>query len=197
MAAPVEAVPGAQVLLGRELRGAVGRERPALVVLARRAVALAVDRAAGGAEDELRTVRAGGLEDVQRSEHVHLGVEDGLRDRGSDVRLRRQVDDELGPDLVEQAVEGLADVVLVHRRGGDVLAAPGGEVVDDVDLVAALDQRIDDVRPDESRSPGDDGPHRRILEGRCSSPSREWTAPARRRRWSGCGRPSRRRAARS
>src|SRR5207248_7610086 len=40
--APVEAVVGGDVLLGRELRDAVGRERPARAILRRRALTLAV-----------------------------------------------------------------------------------------------------------------------------------------------------------
>ena len=149
---PVQAVPGREVLLGRELRGAVGRERPPLVVLPRGALALAVDRAAGGAEDQLRAVRARRLEHVHRPEHVHLRVEERLLDGGADVGLRGEVDDELGPELVEERAERLADVVLVHGRGRvQVLAPPGGEVVDDVHLVAARDERVDDVRADEAR----------------------------------------------
>ena len=64
------------------------------------------------------------------------------------------MDDELGPDLVEERAERLADVVLVDGRGGvQVLASSGCEVVDDVNLVAARDERIDDMRADEARSP--------------------------------------------
>ena len=61
-------------------------------------------------------------------------------------------------------VERLADVVLVQRRRRvQVLAAAGREVVDDVHLVPARDERVDDVRADEARSSGDDRPHGRIL----------------------------------
>ena len=82
-------------------------------------------------------MRARGLEHVQRAEHVHLGVEDRLLDRGADVGLRGEVDDGLRPHLGEQRVERLADVELVQRRGRrQVLAPPGREVVDDVHLVA-------------------------------------------------------------
>ena len=72
-----------------------------------------------------------------------------------------------GRDLVEELAERLPDVALVQRRAvGDVLAPAGREVVDHVHLVAAREQRLDDVRADESRSSGDDRPHRRILWGR-------------------------------
>ena len=48
----------------------------------------------------------------------------------------------------------------------EVLAPAGGEVVDDVHLVAARDERVDYVRADEARSPGDHRPHGRILAAR-------------------------------
>ena len=54
VARPVEPVVRREVLLAGELRDAVGRERPALGLLRRRPVALAVDRAARRAEDDLR-----------------------------------------------------------------------------------------------------------------------------------------------
>ena len=47
--------------------------------------------------------------------------------------------------------------------GVQVLAAAGREVVDHVHLVAAREQRIDDVRADEARSSGDHRPHGHIL----------------------------------
>jgi hypothetical protein len=37
-----------------------------------------------------------------------------------------------------------------------------------VHLVAACQERLDDVRADETRTPGDDRPHRRILGAGCS-----------------------------
>ena len=42
---------------------------------------------------------------------------------------------------------------------GDPLALPLREVVEDVHLVAAREQRVDDVRADEAGPPGDDRPH--------------------------------------
>ena len=43
-----------------------------------------------------------------------------------------------------------------------VLALPIREVVEDVNLVAAREQRLDDVRADEARAPCHDHPHRRL-----------------------------------
>ena len=50
----------------------------------------------------------------------------------------------------------------VGRRGVQIVGSTGVrggmEQVEDHDIIAALDQRIDDVRPDESRSAGDQDP---------------------------------------
>jgi hypothetical protein len=66
-------------------------------------------------------------------------------------------------------VERLADVALLERRRRvDVLALPGDEVVDHDDVVAAPDERVDEVRADEPRSPGHDRPHGPYRRHRCS-----------------------------
>src|SRR5947209_18420125 len=72
VAGPVETVPAGEVLLGGELRDAVGRHGTSRRVLARGPVALAVDRAAGGAEHDLGAVRAGRLENGDRAHHVDV-----------------------------------------------------------------------------------------------------------------------------
>ena len=81
-----------------------------------------------------------------------------------DVRLRGQVEDDVGVD-----VERLADVVLL-QPGALVqeLAAAGREIVDDGDVVAARDERIDEVRADEPGSSGNDGPHAPYPRQPCS-----------------------------
>ena len=57
-------------------------------------------------------------------------------------------------------LERLADVVLDELRlRVDVLAAAGGQVVDDGHVVAARDERVDEMGADEARSTGDDRPH--------------------------------------
>src|SRR3954452_5963279 len=108
------------------------------------------------------------------------------------------MEDCLRPHRVEDRVRptDVGDVQL--GGGGDVLALALREVVEDVDLVPALEQRLDHVRADEARAPGYERPHApRILGSSCSSPSREWTAPASRRRPGYCATRSRPRAARS
>ena len=49
--------------------------------------------------------------------------------------------------------------------GFTVLALAGGEVVDDRHLVAARDERVDEVRADEAGASGDDRPHRGRIVG--------------------------------
>ena len=134
--------------------GESGLER---AVLARRAVALAVDRAAGGGEDDLRARAARRLEHLHGADDVDRGVVLGARDRGHHVGLRGEVEDDVG--LAE--LEAVADVALRRSvgRGVQVLALAGREVVDDDHLVAALDETVDEVRPDEPGATGYDRPH--------------------------------------
>ena len=66
-----------------------------------------------------------------------------------------------------------------------VPALPLREVVENVHLVAAREERLDDVRADEAGAPGDDRPHRASYprrRGRSCSRSKASTAPARGRR---------------
>ena len=123
VARAVDAVPAGEVLLRAELGDSVRGHRPPRRLLGRRCVDVAVDRAAGGREDDLGAAGARRLERVDGADDVHLGVEARLLHRGADVRLRRQVEDRVGLDLV-----GPADVVDDElRRLRDPLAPPGGE----------------------------------------------------------------------
>ena len=62
---------------------------------------------------------------------------------------------------------GIAQVCLHERsRLRHVLRAAAGEVIDDGDLVAPRDERVDDVRADEARSPCHHRPHARLSYGR-------------------------------
>ena len=131
------------------------------VILRRGLVALAVDRAAARGEDEPRPGGASGFEDAHRPDDVDLGVEDGPLDRRADVGLGGEMEDDVGPELSAERFDGgVADVELVELgAGGEVVARAGGEVVDDVHLVAAREQRVDDMRADEARAACDERPH--------------------------------------
>ena len=158
--AAVEAVVRRQVLLAGELGGAVRRERPPLRALLRRTVALAVDRAARRSEDHLRPVAPSCLEHAQRPEHVHVGVVHRIVDGDAYVRLCGEVEAGVRAHLVEDGVGVRADVALVEPRAlAHVLAPPAREVVEDVDVVPARDERVGYVRADESCAAGDYGPH--------------------------------------
>ena len=79
------------------LRDAVGRFRSLRVPFADGDVlGETVDRAAGAREHDLARARGDrALEDVQRAEDVHLGVERGTSDRDADVGLRGEMKDHL------------------------------------------------------------------------------------------------------
>ena len=54
---------------------------------------------------------------------------------------------------------GLVEAGAARQRGAEVLALAGGEVVDDGHLVAAIEERVDEVGADEAGSAGDQGTH--------------------------------------
>ncbi len=156
----VDSVPAGQILLGAELRDPVRRHRRQACSLIGRTVALAVDRAAGGREDDLRAGQAGGLGNANRPDDVHLRVTVGLPDGGLHIGLRGEVED----DLRAVELDAVPDVALDEGRGGvQVRTLAGGEVVDDRHLVSARDEGIDEIRADESRASRHDCPHRRIV----------------------------------
>ena len=131
----------------------------------RRRVAFAVDRAAGRAEHDLRPVPAGGLDDAERPEHVDLRVVDRLCNRGADVRLRGEVEADLGACLVEDKVEVVVPADVAHVQPHPVrheFALAGGEIVEHVHLVAARRERRGDVRADETCTAGDHCPHQAV-----------------------------------
>ena len=103
------------------------------MILRRRAVALAVDRAACGAEHDLRPVPPRGLEDAHRSEHVDVRVVIRALDRHAHVGLCRQVEAHVGPDLLEDAIRIGPNVRLVQSRTrGDIPRLAVGEIVERV-----------------------------------------------------------------
>ena len=109
----------------------------------------------------MRSSPARGLEHVHRADDVDLRVERGLLHRRPDVRLRGEVEDDLGVGL-----EGLPNIVLEERGSPvDVVAAPRREVVEHDDLVAARQQRVHEVRADEPRPTGNERAHPGSLDG--------------------------------
>jgi hypothetical protein len=122
---------------------------------------VAVDRPAGRREHE--APHAGGprgLEHHGGSTDVDGGVEGGVLDRPADVDLRGEVEDDLralGPDDRAHRLH-VGDARLVQPcapvdRGVEVLTPPGGEVV------APLEECVDEVRADEAGPAGHERAH--------------------------------------
>ena len=102
---------------------------------------------------------AGRLEHLHRADDIDRGVVVGTRERGLHVGLRGQVEDDVG----RAEVEPLADVALDERgRRVHVPALAERQVVDHDDLVPALDEAVDEVRPDEPGTTGHDRLHRAV-----------------------------------
>ena len=102
------------------------------------------------------------FEDVGRADDVHLGVEGRLSDRDAHIRLRGEMEARLRLRLRERSSDSgrIADVdlekpgALVH-----VAALPAREVVEHPHVVAALDERVHDMRADEASSACYERPH--------------------------------------
>ena len=157
------------VALGGELRLAVARLGRLGVGLGRGDdAALAVDGAAGGAVHEAaRARRLGGGEHVDRAEDVDAGVVRGVGHRAAHVDLGAEVEHHLGLPVGAEVAHGIAVAhVGLHEAGSlgqralEVLAPAGGEVVDDRDLVALLEDGVHHVRADEAGPACHKRPHR-------------------------------------
>jgi len=130
------------------------------MILVGGAVAFAVDRAAGRAEDDFRPVATCCVQHLDRPDHVDVRVVIGALDGHAYVRLRRQVEAQIGLHIVEDGVRVAPDVAFVHARTvRDVAGLPVREVVEHVDVVAAREQRLRHVRANEARASGHDHPH--------------------------------------
>ena len=106
------------------------------------------------------------LEHRDRAGHVDLHVVGRVGDGAAHVRLSGEVHHHLRSHRLERAaqlvqVAHVDDVQLgaAAQRLGDPWAGAAAKVIDDRYVVAALKQRIDDMRADEARSPGDKDSH--------------------------------------
>src|SRR3989442_3243733 len=120
---------------------------------------LAVDRAPGGDVHEDRRVRlARQLDDVLGPPHDDVAVELLLLHRLHDLCLRRAVHDAADALARERALErGAVGDVGDAELGPpvEVGAIARGKIVDHEDLIAAREERVDDVAPEESGAAGD------------------------------------------
>ena len=138
-----------------------GRERPARVVLARRPLALAVDRAAGRGEDDVRSVRRrpGGPGRVPTT--FTSASKSGRRTEvGTSACAARWKQTSGRTSANTPARAGSRMSTSTSRApAATLLPLPGAEVVDDDDLVAPRQKSVDEVRADESGASCDDRPH--------------------------------------
>src|SRR5207245_7369488 len=90
-------------------------------------------------------------------------VVEGPLDRGHDIADAAEVKHvvRVGEDRIIGAERAHVDLpdreTGVPAVVGEVVESPGGQVVDDPDLKATLEEQIDDVAPDEARPARDDG----------------------------------------
>ncbi len=103
-------------------------------------------------------------EKTDRPDRVDLRVAHGILDRAAHVRLGGEMEADLGVELRERGVDGgrVAHIALDERgRTVQILRLAGGEVVEHEDGIAALHERVDQMRADEARAACDQGPHGR------------------------------------
>ena len=127
-------------------------------------VRLAVERAAGGAEDDLaHAVVDRGLQHVEAADHVDQRVVSGIGHRLRHLRLGGVVVDDDGLERSDRAFHlgEVADVGTVEmRRRIDVVLAARGQIVKDGDLVAGGHVGVHHMGADESRAASDENLHR-------------------------------------
>ena len=132
-------------------------------------LALAVDRAAGRARRRPASRAPAASSTWTVPSDVHLARRSpGRVDRDAHVRLRREVEADAGCSRRSQSSSGSRMSRLEQRapRPGRSRACPVERSSSDEHLVAAREQRVDDVRADEARAPCDDRPHASVSYGR-------------------------------
>src|SRR4029450_7293610 len=136
--------------LACELRRAVGRKRLRDEGLrSREWWAVALEGPTRGGDDDPRAERGRRLADVERPTHVGGEVQVRSVNGNRDARLRCEVADQRGIELLEPIAElpVVRDVQLCERGLRRYAVTPAGrEVVDDEHLVAALEEGVGDVR---------------------------------------------------
>ena len=123
-----------QIGFGRQLRDAVRTHRAFRMILgAGELVLLAVNSAAGRREDHaLQTVLARRFDQIEKSDHVHLRVVGGIGDRSPYVHLRCEMNNNLGPRLLDDGRDcgNVAKIGLIERRLRiHLVALAGGKII--------------------------------------------------------------------
>jgi hypothetical protein len=166
---PVGFVERHAVVLARELRDGVGREQREVVVLVDRHVTrVAVDRGGRGIDDPPSPRGARGQQHVERAADVGLVVLAGIAGGDHDVACGG-VDDDLAQPHQPLHHRRIADRAVheLEARLGQILAAPGEQVVQDRDLGAFAQQAAHQVAAHETRTAGD----QHTASRKCSDPA--------------------------
>jgi hypothetical protein len=129
---------------------------------------VAIDAAAGGINKALHLRVARGEHDVQEAEDVGLVAGHGVGHGARHGAERALVQDEIhtGARLVAEVADAqisIEEAEAFPLAGGDevlelveVLAMPGGEVVEAHDALIKFEQVLDEVGADEAGGPGDE-----------------------------------------
>jgi hypothetical protein len=122
---------------------------------------LGVDRPTAGAKYDLAYgVLDAVLEEADRAQHLDVCIEEWLPNRAPYVHLGRLVRECLRLEIPEDLLAPGADIYLVESRLlRHVLAFASREGDDDGNLVAASEEAVGGVRPDETGSASRQDPH--------------------------------------
>ncbi len=135
---------------------AIRRNRIGGRVFAGGFVGIAVEYAAGGSKhDPLRPRAYRSVQNVNQTQHVHLGIESRLPDGSAHRHLGGLMANGFGLELCEHLCHRrpVADIDLVERNiRGDVLPAAGRQIIQHPRLMAVRQKLIHNVAADEPRS---------------------------------------------
>src|SRR5438477_7683845 len=160
-------------LFGLRLESAVVRRRIHRYVLFGAARRFPVDRPSGrDIHDDRGAEAARGLEHVAGPADDDALVELFLGHRLDDLRLRRAVHDGVDPPAAELALQrrqirDVRDAQVGARI--EIRAISGGEIVDDYDVVAPREERVNDMASEETRPARHEHVHVVIVEAALST----------------------------
>ena len=147
------------VALGGEFRDAVRRQRIGWRRLGHRQLAAgAVDRGARGVHDASHSFVAGREQHVERALDVDGARRQRIlhrpRDRPEGAQVEHDLDAAYG--VVHAFVAAELSLDDLHVEPFEIVAIAGREVVEHAHVVAAIEQRADEVRADETAAAGDE-----------------------------------------
>jgi hypothetical protein len=133
------------------------------MILARRHIGQPVARRRRGIHELAHSGRAGRFKNAHSALHVDVHIVRRPLDRGNDVTDAGQMEDGIGAGEDRRFRVNLADVGPVPGQPRilkvvrEIALAPPGQIVDDPNLVAPIEQKIDQMASDKARAAGDDG----------------------------------------